>query len=76
MELVLDPSVLFLDEPTTGLDSTTSLHLVRIKIFSPKSSILLVDRSMYSGVLLSTVGLLSQLSFISHQPKFSTYFMM
>jgi ABC-type multidrug transport system ATPase subunit len=28
MELVLCPSVLFLDEPTTGLDSTTSLELV------------------------------------------------
>jgi len=30
VELVANPSVLFLDEPTTALDSTTALHIVKV----------------------------------------------
>ena len=30
MELLVNPSLIFLDEPTTGLDSTTALNLIRL----------------------------------------------
>ena len=30
MELLINPSLIFIDEPTTGLDSTTALNLIRL----------------------------------------------
>lgn len=30
VELLINPSLIYLDEPTTGLDSTTALHLIRL----------------------------------------------
>lgn len=30
VELLINPSLIFLDEPTTGLDSTTALNLIRL----------------------------------------------
>lgn len=30
MELVINPKILFLDEPTTGLDAATALQVIRV----------------------------------------------
>ena len=30
MELIMSPSVLFLDEPTTGLDASTAVSVIRL----------------------------------------------
>ena len=30
MEMIVSPAVLFLDEPTTGLDATTALSVIRL----------------------------------------------
>jgi len=30
MELIISPSIIFLDEPTTGLDATTAVSVVKL----------------------------------------------
>ena len=30
MEMIVSPAILFLDEPTTGLDATTALSVIRL----------------------------------------------
>ena len=42
MELVTDPKLLFLDEPTTGLDAYTALEVIRVcKRLSEKTTIIM-----------------------------------
>ena len=48
MELVTDPSLLFLDEPTTGLDSTTAFKVIELcKQLSAKQTTILSIHGFY-----------------------------
>ena len=45
VELITDPSLIFLDEPTTGLDSTTALQVI----------LLLKDLASKGKTVISTI---------------------
>uniref|UniRef100_A0A8B9JPT4 Broad substrate specificity ATP-binding cassette transporter ABCG2 n=1 Tax=Astyanax mexicanus TaxID=7994 RepID=A0A8B9JPT4_ASTMX len=51
MELIIDPSVLFLDEPTTGLDASTAnsvLHLLKRMANNGRTIIMSIHQPRYS----------------------------
>ncbi|XP_065906221.1 broad substrate specificity ATP-binding cassette transporter ABCG2-like isoform X2 [Dysidea avara] len=76
MELVLDDGVVFLDEPTAGLDVSSALSLIRVLKRASKQNrviILSIHQSQYSVYeLFDTLTLLSNGYLVYHGPAGDT----
>ncbi|XP_062871714.1 broad substrate specificity ATP-binding cassette transporter ABCG2 [Trichomycterus rosablanca] len=76
MELIIDPSVLFLDEPTTGLDASTAnsvLSLLKRMSNNGRTIILSIHQPRYSIYrLFDSLTLLSGGNMIYHGPAQSS----
>jgi ATP-binding cassette subfamily G (WHITE) protein 2 len=71
MELIIQPQVLFLDEPTTGLDAFTAVSVVRLlkSLSETRIIILSIHQPRYSIFsLFSSLTLLSRGSMVYHGP--------
>ncbi|KAL5486906.1 hypothetical protein EMCRGX_G019445 [Ephydatia muelleri] len=73
MELIIEPQVLFLDEPTTGLDARTAASVVQLLKNLTRSNNRIVVMSIHQPrysiyKLFDTVTLLSQGSTVYHGP--------
>eukprot|EP00731_Ephydatia_muelleri_P018504 Em0011g544a len=73
MELIIEPQVLFLDEPTTGLDARTAASVVQLLKSLTRSNNRIVVMSIHQPrysiyKLFDTITLLSQGSTVYHGP--------
>ena len=71
MELIIEPQVLFLDEPTTGLDAHTAVSVIK-----------LLKKSVYYYCIITSAPLINRLSETQekriiilsiHQPRYSIF---
>ncbi|XP_066534416.1 broad substrate specificity ATP-binding cassette transporter ABCG2d isoform X2 [Hoplias malabaricus] len=76
MELIIDPSVLFLDEPTTGLDASTAnsvLRLLKRMASNGRTIILSIHQPRYSIYrLFDSLTLLASGKLVYHGPAQDT----
>uniref|UniRef100_A0A672HHM3 Broad substrate specificity ATP-binding cassette transporter ABCG2 n=1 Tax=Salarias fasciatus TaxID=181472 RepID=A0A672HHM3_SALFA len=69
MELIIDPAVLFLDEPTTGLDASTANSVLLLLKRSVKTIIMSIHQPRYSIYrLFDTLSLLVGGRMVYHGP--------
>ena len=73
MELVIEPNVLFLDEPTTGLDAFTAVSTVQLlkELVTTQSPYNLINLFFITFSLSNTGNRIIIMSI--HQPRYSIY---
>ena len=72
MELIISPDIIFLDEPTTGLDATTAVSVIRL--LKEYVHICVSCKKQYKIIFYYSLSHSGKVIIMSiHQPRYSIY---